>query len=905
MNPFGNGSDGALNVTTGTRNLALNTKHQFTTVNVASAATISTASTTGSVLYICATESITIDGTINVANKVNHGNNSWSVTIDGVTYTSPGVQNGGAGELYDGNSQGLQSNGHGGGGAGDAATFTINSVNYYGGNGGNATGSTPNGGNSTTSTRTSNGLSHNRTNGSHSGGGSGASMAYLSNLSGSLTVRSIGGAGGSNWGANGSNGSGSLSGSGSGTWASFGLGGGGAGGRAGRAGVHVVLIAPSVVINGVIVTSGTAGQKGGNGGRSTILGNFVNSWGMPGGGGGGGNAGRITLKYGSNLTDNGSFLQGGGAAGQGGVGGYENSVSGGQGQQGFLETYSTEQLPPVANFTASPTTGARPLTVNFTNASQGATSYSWNFGDSSGSSQENPQHTYTSPGTYTVSLTVTNGAGSDTITRTSYITAELAEYDRSISGTLLYGGGVDRPMVATQRSISGTLRFGGNLRAVVLKDVEALPDKKYLYKVYDQDGSYIEVWKDVITQPNFNRELNEVGASMDLELARNSDSVGVSVSPLQTEDGQLLTTENDESLLVATESRNQIGDGSSVQYNNRVDIYVYYGTVTPLYTEAMEEILTEDDEVILAEEGAPNGRRIFTGFISDINTRYGNTDTTIVQLSSYGWDLDQFPITAANGDTTVTFNSYDPSQIAREAIDKFVADSSAYGTYTHRTNESIETTGTVVSYTFRANSYKDVLAKVLELMPSNWYYYVDLGTNTVHFRERSVTPHHLFYLGKHIKALDLRGSILDTTNRVLFTGGGDPALFRDTQEAPADRVRRSLQIYSDSRVTVPTSAEIISEGAIERGNKVQYRTTIEVLSNVYDIEGIDVGDVVGFRNFNNYVDALTMQVVGINYTPDVAQLQLETKPPTINKRLEDIYRNLQVNENQNLPNRPN
>src|SRR6185369_2225126 len=38
--------------------------------------------------------------------------------------------------------------------------------------------------------------------------------------------------------------------------------------------------------------------------------------------------------------------------------------------------------PPVAGFTASPTNGSVPLTVAFVNSSSGATSYSWDFGDS-------------------------------------------------------------------------------------------------------------------------------------------------------------------------------------------------------------------------------------------------------------------------------------------------------------------------------------------------------------------------------------------------------------------------------------------------------------------------------------------------------------------------------------------
>ena len=473
----------------------------------------------------------------------------------------------------------------------------------------------------------------------------------------------------------------------------------------------------------------------------------------------------------------------------------------------------------------------------------------------------------------------------------------------SISGAIEFSGGANRQYLA-RRSIEGTLLFSGSVRAIVLRDAEAIQNKRYLYKVYDPDGNYIEVWKDVISDLTFTHEINTIGSSATIELARNSDTVGVSVEPLFTEDGQNLLTEDNLTILGSIESKNQIGSGSSVDYNNRVDVMVFYGGVEPLYTESMESLLTEDDEDILADMGAPNGRRIFTGFISEINSRYGDTDTTIVQLTSYGWDLDQFPIMTSDGKTTVTFLSKDPSQIAKDAVDKFMADSSSYGTYTTRGLLSIDTTGTVVSYTFRANTYKDVLEKTLELMPSNWYFRVGLGDNLVYFKERQATPQHLFYLGKHIESLDLKGSIINSTNRVLFTGGGEPNLYIDRSEVPADRTRRTLKMMSDNRVTVQDSAEVIADGAIDGNNKRLFRTTVEILTKQYDIESISVGETVGFRNFNNEVDTFTMQIVGLTYSPDSVQLQLDTKPPTISKRLEDTIRNLKVNENQGVPDTP-
>ena len=59
-----------------------------------------------------------------------------------------------------------------------------------------------------------------------------------------------------------------------------------------------------------------------------------------------------------------------------------------------------------ADFTQNVTSGAAPLTVQFTDKSSGRpNTWLWDFGDGSTSSQRNPLHTYTSAGTYTVTLT--------------------------------------------------------------------------------------------------------------------------------------------------------------------------------------------------------------------------------------------------------------------------------------------------------------------------------------------------------------------------------------------------------------------------------------------------------------------------------------------------------------------
>ena len=75
---------------------------------------------------------------------------------------------------------------------------------------------------------------------------------------------------------------------------------------------------------------------------------------------------------------------------------------------------------PVAGFTMNTSSGDVPLTVAFTNTSTGNNIYSiqWDFGDGNTSTSQNPTHTYTSVGTYMVTLTVTNDGGPSSIQNT-------------------------------------------------------------------------------------------------------------------------------------------------------------------------------------------------------------------------------------------------------------------------------------------------------------------------------------------------------------------------------------------------------------------------------------------------------------------------------------------------------
>jgi PKD repeat protein len=104
----------------------------------------------------------------------------------------------------------------------------------------------------------------------------------------------------------------------------------------------------------------------------------------------------------------------------------------------FLYPSGIGSPPPVAEFTASPTTGPATLAVSFSDLSTGTVAtWAWNFGDGGTSALPNPSHNYVAPGAYTVSLTVTGIAGSDAETKTGYInvTPGTAGINSDFSGT--------------------------------------------------------------------------------------------------------------------------------------------------------------------------------------------------------------------------------------------------------------------------------------------------------------------------------------------------------------------------------------------------------------------------------------------------------------------------------------
>jgi PKD repeat protein len=147
-------------------------------------------------------------------------------------------------------------------------------------------------------------------------------------------------------------------------------------------------------------------------------------------------------------------------------------------------------VPPVAEFSANVTSGTAPLAVNFTDLSaNNPTSWAWNFGDGGTSTAQNPSHTYTTAGSYTVTLTATNAFGSDGETKTGYITVNppgawtVITFDDFESGMGTYSdGGGD--MV---RYTGGTYAWSGSAAADI-QDNSGVASSFYHTGTYNVSG---------------------------------------------------------------------------------------------------------------------------------------------------------------------------------------------------------------------------------------------------------------------------------------------------------------------------------------------------------------------------------------------------------------------------------
>lgn len=388
--PFGDGSDGDLVFTTSTKsygNLILNQDYQvagntlylytnrvyqFNNFELGSGTTLTTTNTTGVAMWIEVLNNATISGLVNLSNIHSTGDTGEVWNIYGGSIYYPGVASGGSGgaggyancsDGYSGtggatSSQGLGFGGGGSGGGSCARYSTIGSSSGSGGAGGTGGFSIDSGDYAQVLAPFSSSTGQNGTN---SGGGSGAGS--LASVNGADYIWTYSG-GNSQYGSPGADPIHSPSSSLLGNPMVFARGGGGGnGGNTGKPGFHFYLASNIINFTGVINTSATSGQNGGNGypnaealgGGSTLLMAIASGGSGGAGGGAGANAGNISFVY-TSISDSGTKIMNKGLGGAGGsatngatFGTWKavsstSGIAGSSGSDGINGTFQSEQI---------------------------------------------------------------------------------------------------------------------------------------------------------------------------------------------------------------------------------------------------------------------------------------------------------------------------------------------------------------------------------------------------------------------------------------------------------------------------------------------------------------------------------------------------------------------------------
>ncbi|MCZ2298003.1 MAG: PKD domain-containing protein [Chitinophagales bacterium] len=118
------------------------------------------------------------------------------------------------------------------------------------------------------------------------------------------------------------------------------------------------------------------------------------------------------------------------------------------------------------NYTILSTNCSAPTSVQFNNTSTGSgvLNYQWSFGDGATSNDKNPLHNYTSAGSYTVTLVVSNNMGcTDTIVKNNIVNIGTVQANFTIPDSICVGVKLDLFNTSTPATISCNWSFGNGI----------------------------------------------------------------------------------------------------------------------------------------------------------------------------------------------------------------------------------------------------------------------------------------------------------------------------------------------------------------------------------------------------------------------------------------------------------
>ena len=303
-----------------------------------------------------------------------------------------------------------------------------------------------------------------------------------------------------------------------------------------------------------------------------------------------------------------------------------------------------------------------------------------------------------------------------------------------------------------------------------------------------------------------------------------------------------------------------------------------------------------------------------------INLYYQNTDvyaSGAMYNSSYGggsggggWGImagDLYFITASGtNSTTATYTAKDPSTGMLAPI---ITDYNLRGGRIKWVTGSIDATGLTLTYTFKVNTLYEALQAILNLAPAGFYYYIDLGTETIYFKNQSTTADYVLEKGVDINAFRLVTTTENMKNTIMFSGGEvSPGVNLYKQYASAASIAAFgplIDRRSDNRVTLDATADAIGNSAVAELSAEQNQTTITIAhTKRLDITLLVPGKTVAFKGYGGFIDGIIAQIVHREWSAEAVTLTLGLLPTRSNFEAERTKRGLIAEQTQDNPSTP-
>jgi hypothetical protein len=268
---------------------------------------------------------------------------------------------------------------------------------------------------------------------------------------------------------------------------------------------------------------------------------------------------------------------------------------------------------------------------------------------------------------------------------------------------------------------------------------------------------------------------------------------------------------------------------------------------------------------------------------------------------------DLYFITAAGlATTTATYTSKDPTT---EMFKPIIDDYRLRGGLLNYSSSSVDATGLSLTATFNTETIFDAMRKVLSLSPTGFYYYCDLGSDIIYFKNTLTTATHKLIKGRHLSKINLIMSIENVKNDLLFSGAETAGtnLYTEYEDQTSQgNYGKRLERKSDNRVSIQATADAIGSSFIAENKDEYYETTVTVLALTMDITLFKPGDTVGLRGFGSFVDRQMMQIVRLEYADDgsYVNLTLGNMPKRFSAEFEKTIRGLIAQQTVANPSAP-